>query len=86
MVVDSDLMELPAGQASKAVFPPGCRVWIHASDPSEYCSLKNEWGQEYEIRDGVVQSLYLSDVFLASRKIYYKVVFEEDVDTEMVKE
>lgn len=75
---ESELMELPAAQASKASFPPGCFVWIHSNEANS--------SSEYEVREGVVHAVFLDDVFSASKKFFYKLEIEDENTTEMVEE
>ncbi|KAL7548683.1 hypothetical protein ACHAWF_011957 [Thalassiosira exigua] len=91
---ESELVELPATQASKTSFPPGCRVWIHSSDlaPASAPSAWDYDAREHaaaawdcEVREGTVRVACLGDVFSASRTFYYKVEVDGG-DTEVVEE
>lgn len=79
MAHEADLVELPATQAFKAYFPPGCCVWVHSNEsmPStstfdrSTVSTPQHW--DNTVYEGKVQSVYLGDVFSFTRKFYYKV-------------
>jgi len=90
---EADLVELPAAQASKAQFPPGCCVWIHSDELVPSGTLNRSNGaltapqfRDYNVREGKVQSVYLGDVFSSSRKFFYKVDIDGDCGTEVIDE
>jgi hypothetical protein len=79
---ESDLIELPTTQASKATFPPGCCVWILPASHGDGCDVH----QELVMSDGRVMSVFLGDVFSSSRKIYYKLAVAGGCGTLLVEE
>jgi len=87
---ESDLMELPPSQSSKASFPPGCNVWIHSNEllPRSVLdtSAGGEESQDFAVHEGTVCFVFLGDVFSISRKFYYKVEIAGDRATEIVEE
>jgi hypothetical protein len=75
-ILEDSLMKLPPDQSSKAVFPPGCNVWV---------LLKPECSNgSFIVNEGIVVSVYVGDIFSPTRRIYYKIrsslntkIFEE---------
>jgi hypothetical protein len=82
---ESDLIELPTTQASKATFPPGCCVWIL---PAISCQSHGDGCDvpELVMSDGKVLSVFLGDVFSSSSKIYYKLAVAGGCGTLLVEE
>ncbi len=79
---ESDLIELPTTQASKASFPPGCCVWILPSCETH----ESDVHQDLVMSEGKVLSVFLGNVFSSSSKIYYKLAVAEGCGTLLVEE
>ncbi|KAL3773060.1 hypothetical protein ACHAW5_000477 [Stephanodiscus triporus] len=90
IVEESDLVELPATQASKATFPPGCCVWILPKSPCENhgdrCDVNQKNYQDLIMSDGKVLSVFLGDVFSSSCKRYYKLEVAGSCGTPLFEE
>lgn len=82
---ESDLIELPTTQASKATFPPGCCEWIL---PAISCQSHGDGCDvpELVMSDGKVLSVFLGDGFSSSSKIYYKLAVAGGCGTLLVEE
>eukprot|EP00804_Cyclotella_cryptica_P008398 CCRYP_003925-RC/>CCRYP_003925-RC protein AED:0.03 eAED:0.03 QI:96/1/1/1/0.66/0.5/4/138/634 len=72
---ESDLMEVPFAEASKARFPPTCSVWIIADDKDRANSgiAVHTIDASVVISEGMVVSVFIGDVFSTTRQIYYKI-------------
>jgi hypothetical protein len=79
-VRESDLIELPSAQASKAAFPPSSTVWIITN--GEVAAGFVPTGASTGITEGIVSSVFIGDVFAAEQvKKYYKVRINETEPT-----
>ena len=80
IIDESGLIELPATQASKASFPPGCNVWIYSNELVPFSNMldgsydaftSSQHDCDHVVYERKVQSIFLGDVFSASRKFLY---------------